>query len=328
MKVTVRIAMLIGAAVMVALIVREGAANITLLLSQAGFVLLWLVPLHVLPLLLDVLGWRVLVPGRPRLSALLWIASVREAINRLLPVANIGGEIVGIRLLALTGVGTTAAAASVVVEVLLTLVSQYLFVALGLVGLLSVTGSVGLSNGMLLGLLAGLPVIAVVVLAVRHGSLFERLHRFAERLLDAEQRRAIVAKGADLDAAIHQLCSHYLALVRATAWQLAGLIVGCLETWAALRWLGSPVSFAEALVLESLTQAARNFIFMVPAGLGVQEAGLLGIGHVLGLPSDVALALSLAKRMREILFGVPALVAWQWLEGRRGLLHARSRSGY
>jgi hypothetical protein len=51
---------------------------------------------------------------------------------------------------------------------------------------------------------------------------------------------------------------------------------------------------------------------VAPAGLGVQEAGLIGVGHALGLGSDVAMALSLAKRMREILFGLPALAAWQW----------------
>jgi hypothetical protein len=48
----------------------------------------------------------------------------------------------------------------------------------------------------------------------------------------------------------------------------------------------------------------------------------------LGIGSDVAIALSLAKRMTRILFGVPALLAWQWTETRRGLEHARSRSDY
>jgi len=48
-----------------------------------------------------------------------------------------------------------------------------------------------------------------------------------------------------------------------------------------------------ALALESFTGAARSLIFIAPAGLGVQEAGLVGIGHVLGLGSDVAIALSL-----------------------------------
>ncbi len=326
MKLTMRIALLAGLGVMIALIVREGAMNIAALLSQAGFTLLWLVPLHLLPLLLDVRGWRVLIPGGAPLGTLLRIAAVREAINRLLPVAGIGGEVVGIRLLTLAGVDGTAAAASVVVEVLLTLVAQFLFVALGVLCLLRLIGAVQLTNDVLLGLAAGLPVILVVVLLLRHGSLFERLERFAARLLDQERvSLRVFEKGAQLDAAIRRLCDRHVALLRTVAWQLAGLVAGCLETWAALRWLGAPTGLAEALALESLSQAARQFIFMVPAGLGVQEASLLGVGHVLGLPSDVALALSLAKRMREILFGVPALLAWQWVEGRRGLSGARSR---
>jgi hypothetical protein len=38
---------------------------------------------------------------------------------------------------------------------------------------------------------------------------------------------------------------------------------------------------------------------------------------MLGIGSDVAIALSLAKRMREILFGLPALAAWQWTTGAK-----------
>jgi uncharacterized membrane protein YbhN (UPF0104 family) len=76
--------------------------------------------------------------------------------------------------------------------------------------------------------------------------------------------------------------------------------------------LGYPVSVAAAVALESFSLAARSLIFFVPSGLGVQEAGLIGIGHVVGISSDVAIALSLAKRMREILFGLPALAVWQW----------------
>ena len=71
------------------------------------------------------------------------------------------------------------------------------------------------------------------------------------------------------------------------------------------------MGFPTAVALESLTQAIRHFIFVVPAGLGVQEAGLVGFGYLLGVGSDASIALSLAKRMREILFGVPALAYWQ-----------------
>ena len=42
-------------------------------------------------------------------------------------------------------------------------------------------------------------------------------------------------------------------------------------------------------------------------------------GALLGLPADLALAVSLTKRVRELAFGLPGLAAWQWVEGRRWL---------
>jgi hypothetical protein len=140
-KTIARVALALGLAVIVALVIREGAQSIVNLLGHAGWALLLLVPLHALPLLLDVMGWRVLILGRSRLLALLLIASIREAINRLLPVANIGRELVGVRLLTRQGIGVTAAATSVIVEMLLILVAQYLFLIVAVACLLGITGS-------------------------------------------------------------------------------------------------------------------------------------------------------------------------------------------
>jgi putative membrane protein len=313
MKLALRIGLFIGLSAMIVLIVREGAAPIFSALSQAGLVLLWLVPLRVLPLLLDVMGWRLLIASRPPVHALLWIAIVREAINRLLPVAGVGGEIVGIRLLALRGVEVSLAAASMMVELLLTLVSQYLFVALGLTCLLSLTGALRLTNDLALGLTASLPVIVLLGVLLRHGSMFGRIERLARRLLGPGiVGTSLSAHAAQLDLAIRALCSAPQRLLGTVGWQLSGLVLGSVENWLILRWLGHPLNFAAAIALESLTQAARTIIFLIPAGLGVQEVGLIGLGHVLGLSSDTALALSLAKRVREILFCLPALLVWQW----------------
>jgi hypothetical protein len=57
--------------------------------------------------------------------------------------------------------------------------------------------------------------------------------------------------------------------------------------------------------------------FVVPAGVGVQEAGFVIFGQALGINSEMALAVSMAKRIREVLCGLPALLSWQWFEGRR-----------
>jgi hypothetical protein len=53
--------------------------------------------------------------------------------------------------------------------------------------------------------------------------------------------------------------------------------------------------------------------------LGAQEAGFMVLATMYGMPSSVGLALSLAIRLREIVFGVPALVVWPFMEGRRFL---------
>lgn len=324
MKWVVRVALILGALLSVALVLREGLAPILALLGAAGWMLLWLVPLHALPLLLDVLGWRTLLrssgvaPALLEPTRLLLIASVREAVNRLLPVANIGGEIVGIRMLCRAGGDVASVAASVVVEVLLTIISQLLFAAAGVLLLLHLTGKMALATNLFIGLALSLPLVAGLYMLVHRGSIFARLLRAVEGMLDLPAHlRGMLDQAVALDASLHALLGRTAALLATIGWQLAGFVAGAIETWLALRWLQHPVGFGTALALESLTQALRHFIFVVPAGLGVQEAGLVGFGYLLGLGNDTSIALSLAKRMREIVFGVPALVYW-------GTTHVRS----
>jgi putative membrane protein len=316
-KISVRIALALGLGVVIALIAIEGAGTIADLLSRAGWILLLLVPLQLLPLYLDVLGWRMLILTRVRVPMLFLIATVRQAVNRLLPVANVGGEIIGIRLLRQQGLDGTAATASVIIELLLALVAQYFFVALGVMCLFARTDNARVMHALIVGLAACLPPLVLMVVVLRHGQVFLRIEHMAKRLFSRWLDGQGLDHGARLDAKIRETFAARTRIFQALGWQFAGFVVGSSETWLALRWLGHPVSVADALVLESLTQAAKSVFFMVPAALGVQEAGLVGAGLLLGLGSDVALALSLAKRMREVLFGLPALAAWQWMEVRK-----------
>ncbi|HEX3846945.1 MAG TPA: lysylphosphatidylglycerol synthase domain-containing protein [Steroidobacteraceae bacterium] len=325
MKVALRIVLVLSLVASILLIERGGVHSILALLAKAGWLLVLLLPLHVLPLWLDVLGWRQLIRGASRVPVLFQIACVREAINRLLPVANIGGEVIGVRLLAKQGVALLPSAASVVVEVLLTIVSQLIFIASGAVCLLQVAAAVPIASRVLWGLLATLPAIVLMIALVRNGRIFTWLGRITEgalgRIIGGS---GAVGAGSALDAAVRGLLTAHGPCLRAIAWQVAGLMAGCIETWAVLGWFGRPVGFAGAIALEGVTQATRQFIFFVPSGLGVQEAGLIGVGHLLGVDMNVAVALSLAKRARELLFGLPALALWQWLEGRPpGSLPAR-----
>lgn len=314
---------ILGLTLAVAVVVHEGFAAIWHVLEIAGFGLLWLIPLHALPLALDVEGWRMLLkPRDPNRRAsfpfLFWIAVVREAINRLLPVASVGGELVGIRLVLLRKLSGAAVTASVVAEVLLTIVSQYLFTTLGLVLVVTLLHGTKATSAMFAGLAATLPVPALLYFLLRHGALFTRLENLILSMMGGQARLAsLLGKSASLDLEIRNLFSQPMRLTGAIMWQFSGMVLGSAETWLALRLLGHSVNVWEAITLESLTLAIRHFAFFVPGGVGVQEAGLVLFGNIMGLPADVCVALSLAKRMREICIGIPALLSWQWVEGKR-----------
>lgn len=326
MKYLVYLAGLLGLVAAIVLVTHQNWSAIRGAFDHAGWALLWLLPFHALPLLLDVFGWRALLaPSDPqrrvRIPFLFWVATVREACNRLLPVPNVGGEIVGIRLVKWRGLEGAPVAASVIIEVLLTLVSQYVFVALGLLLLIGMAGHIGTLNSVIGAVAATLPLPIGLIWILRHGQLFSRLEGFAEKLLGGPSRFTELLDGARLDDEVRKLYGMPARLIVACAWQVAGFVVGSFESWLALQLLGYPISVWDAIAIEATTQAVRHIIFFVPAGLGVQEGGLVLFGTIIGLPADAAIALSLVKRAREVGFGVPALLSWQWAEAHR--LHRR-----
>ena len=243
-----------------------------------------------------------------------WVTTVREAVDRLLPVATVGGGVVGVRLIRWRGLAAAPVGATVIVEILLTLIVLYLFTALGLFLLVDYDTTGQAYRRLVIALLFALPVPVITALLLRYGSVFARLQKFLRPLVGAG---ALSAGAASLDDELRACLHRGWTLFFAGALQLAAFISGSFEIWLALRLFGHPVGAKAALVLESMTQAMRHLAFVVPAGLGVQEAGLVLFGHALGISSEMALAVSMAKRLREVLCGLPALVSWQWLEGRR-----------
>jgi hypothetical protein len=64
---------------------------------------------------------------------------------------------------------------------------------------------------------------------------------------------------------------------------------------------------------------------VVPGALGVQEGAYMLLGGMLGLAPEMGLALSLVKRVRDLLLGIPALLGWQAVEGGRLWIRANRR---
>jgi len=310
---------LLGLTLLVAIVVRADFSAMLHTLNSGGWRMLWLIPYRALFFFLYAAGWLILLrpydpAHRAGLGYVFWVTTVRDAVDRLLPVASVGGGVVGIRLLRWRGLAAAPSGATVIVEMVMTLVVVYLFTAVGLLLLdeLSTTGQE--YHRLLLAFLLSLPVPVMTVLLLRYGSAFARLQKFLSPLVGES---TMSEQAASLDRELRACLRRGWRLLTACALQFAALVSGAFEIWFALRLFEHPVGWGTALVLESMTQAVRHLAFVVPAGIGVQEAGLVLFGQALGISGELALAVSMAKRLREVLCGLPALISWQWVEGRR-----------
>ena len=303
----------------VALIAWHGAAAIGAEVLQAAWALPPILAIHAATQWLSAIAWRwaVGVPA-PGLGRWFAIRVIRESVNGLLPVAQLGGNLVGIRLLMRRGVSGTGATAGTTIDVTIEAASQLLFTLLGILVLALITTSetspwrtpwvqasvalmaVALAAFLVLQHSAGLRLIEWIA-----GPLARIFPRFS---LDVVRR---------LFTALHERQRQPGMLLKATILHLLAWLIGIGETWLALHAMGHPGGFAEALVIESLAVAVRGAAFAVPGGLGVQEAGFVLIGALFDVPPDQAIAISMLKRLRELAFGLPGLLAWHWLEVRR-----------
>lgn len=216
------------------------------------------------------------------------------------------------------------AAASIIVEITLTLIVQILFTLIGITILLDFLGRYDIARYLFLTLSISIPVVALFLRVQRRHGLFESIARLIA-LATRNKELPGIDDSRRLDCRIQALYRDPVALLRTAVWQAAGLVAGAAELWFALYLLGYTQNALAALFLESLAQAIQAVSFFVPAGLGVQEGGFMFLGSVLGLPPDVSLALSLARRLRQLGFGIPALISWQWVEARHLRRNLRNR---
>ncbi|MFF8803109.1 MULTISPECIES: lysylphosphatidylglycerol synthase domain-containing protein [unclassified Methylobacterium] len=254
---------------------------------------------------------------------------VREGVNVLLPVASVGGEVVGGRLLTFWGVAGSLAAASLLADMLIQVATQVAFTLLGTGLLWRLPGEAAASLARWTTQAAAVAVAVVAAFFALQTlgparALERRLTGFGRRVLrmaapDAAGTAAPSEPGLTVQDALDAVWARGRRgrIAQSLVLHFAAWGLGAAEIWIALACIGVEVSLTEVLVLESLSQAIKSAAFPVPSGLGVQEGSFVVVGALFGLDAGTAIALSLAKRVPDVVLGLPSLVVWQTLEARR-----------
>ncbi|MEI9986863.1 MAG: flippase-like domain-containing protein [Aliidongia sp.] len=309
---------LVGLAALITLVVMNGATQIEQGIAAAGWSIAFVVILHLPQVAFSSLGWRAVVSSArlPSRSVFFGLRLIREAVNGLLPVAQIGGDLVAARLLTLGGVPLSMAGASVTVDRTLELLTQVAFTILGVGLLIASPESTGLPRSVTVATIAVLGGLAVIFLLAQRFGVFRLLETSLLRLARKRNWKALEAV-AGLHQSIVGLYKSPRRLLLGGGLHFISWLLGGLEVLVGLQVLGVTVDFREALIIESLGQAFRAMGFAVPGGLGVQEGGVILICGLMGIGPQSAIELSLLRRFREVVLGVPGLLAWYWVEAPR-----------
>lgn len=305
-----------GLGLFVYLVVSSG---ITLeMLARVGWVGFGLVlSLSLVAALADTTGWSLALRhvARPTLGRLFGIRTGGDALTNSLP----GGIVLGepFKALALRrwlGVSLSDSAASQLTVKFGLGITQALFVLAGLILVypllrdrsVELFGFAG-TNYIGLAVIAGfLSVMMLLLVAVLRGNSFGALARAARRLPIRPLRRWLersAPKVAEVDASfarVYALNRRQLPAIFAV--MLVGWLAGALESYVLLRALGQPVSFETAFAIESVGSMFRLLFFLVPSGIGGQDASLLALFRLFNLPKAAGGAFVLLKRVKELVW--------------------------
>jgi len=268
-----------------------------------------------LVMVFDTLGWRfAFLRDGVAFRTLVTARLAGEAFNVATPTAALGGEAVKAWLL--RGVVPLAASVpSVIVAKTTITIAQGLFLLVGV----ALAWSSALPDSPLLYGMLWLLAVEAVALA---GFVFAQtrgMFAWGGRLL--AQLGVPPAGGSEALGRIDDVLARFyrgapLRLALSIGFHLIAWLLGSLETWLILRFLGVEVSLTTATVIEAFGTAIRFATFVIPASLGVLEGGFVATFAALGLGTTPAVAFSLVRRLREAVWVGIGLGAFAFMRPR------------
>ena len=257
-------------------------------------------------------GWALVLPGAGY-GVLLRGRAVRDAAATCLPFSPVGGYVLGARALTIQGVPWPRAGAGTVLDVGAELLAQLLFTVFGVAVLLLWQPHAALAGPLAIGVAVAAALFALAYAGRRR--IGQGLRIVGTRLLGDWFGSA--AGLASMQGELTQLSTARGRLALAVVVHVAAWILTGFGTWISLRLLGWHGDILPVLALEALLDAVIAAAFIVPAAVGVQEAGYVALGTIFGVGPELALGVSLLRRGRDLLLGAPVLAVWHWAELRR-----------
>ncbi|MGH7398019.1 MAG: lysylphosphatidylglycerol synthase transmembrane domain-containing protein [Candidatus Rokuibacteriota bacterium] len=266
----------------------------------------------------DTLGWRFAFLRDPAPFHRLYGARLAgEALNLVTALGSVGGEAVKAWLIR-RDVTYEESVPSVVIAKTTSTIAQALFLLIGV----TVAWTMLATDSRVITAMLWLLVVEVAAVAGFVGVQVMGIVGRAGRLLEWF---GVVKRGdyaERLDVALRDYYRRdWRRLSLSTGFHLAGWLLGAVEAFVILFFLGIPATLVSATVIEALGAGVRFATFLVPASLGAFESANAAAFEAMGLGAGAGLAFSFVRRARQLVWiglGLLVLAVMGWRARRAG----------
>ena len=256
----------------------------------------------------DSLAWQLTLLSAPITSKYVYyffqIRLAGEAFNNILPAASMGGEPIKAMLLKnLHGINYDESISSLILTRTINAIALIFFLIIGFLLILE--------NDIFdkeYRKIAGVGLIILISLIF----LFFAIQRF--QLTSLISKSLSERRGfnwlenflSHIKSIDERLVSFYTVQYRraAISFTLAffNWVIGVGEIIITMHFLGYPITFADAWIIEAIAQLVRAATFFIPASIGAQEGAFFVIGSTITGSPTLGFSVAIIRRAREIIW--------------------------
>jgi uncharacterized protein (TIRG00374 family) len=298
----------LGVALLVVVVTQIDVGEVLRQTVQIGWGMAIILGLHCLSFLADAFAWQITllsVPLDRRWLYRLWkVRMVGETFNVVIPAAGLGGEpLKAVLLKRHYGIDYREGIASLILSQTIIVIALVIFLVGGFVFMLrapalpwplDVVAGIGLA-GIILGI--------VLIVALQHFRLTSILGVRLKRWRIGQRIEAVLHHVRDVEERLIVFYVHRRArFAAALVFSFIPWLIGVPEIYYAAAFLGHPISFADAWIIEAAVQMIRTGLSVVPAGLGAQEGIFLVFFSLLTGTPTLGASVALVRRVRELVW--------------------------
>lgn len=312
-----------GVGLFAALVRHVGAAQLLDQLRRFRGAILGVVAFELVIDACNTQAWRLTLPPQAPIGfgRLFWVRQAGVAVNQLTPTATVGGEVAKTMLLR-AHLRSSVVAASLIAARMSYALGQAILVLLGLSAVLGrIWNTPNLALAIVVGFVATVAGVLAFVWLQRRG-IFSTVADAIRRLgVAGALAERLQASGTALDAHLAELYrDRRRAFATSVVWHVGGQLVGLLQLAFILHALGTPTPLATCLAIEAFALMLDSAAFLVPARIGVQEAGRVLVFTTFGFPAAIGLAVAVIVRVNQLAVAALGLASF-------GVLSAGARHG-